>query len=746
MTQDSFHKLEILFHELITLSPTDRLNRIQELSNIDAQNAAKLKSMFDSITHEPDFLDPSAAQLQTPIPVQIPVDGSVLLSGRYTIIECIGFGGSSTVFRARSTNPARDVAIKMLRFGLNSPQARNRFEVESKSLAKLTHPHIAHIYETGVYTHDQARIPWIAMELIPDSKTITDHIRSNQLSEQHRIELFIRVCEAIQAAHLAGVLHLDLNSSNILTDSHGYPKIIDFGLTGLVYSTSSKTTTYVGTRLSMAPEQTIYSSIPFDERTDIYALGLLLTEILTGHQLQAFPNQSDESARKLIALGKSREQLLALNTIPESYRPLIDKMLRVNPKDRYQSVAVLLEHFQTTKATTPPKFTGIKTLAFTALLLLAIGLYLRKPSHSSSPQPINTLALPPQIAIDISSDNPRNNKFSPNNSRVITGISDALDSDTQIDPIDAAELHATLADNYRISGQYDQAINQYNQAIELLTQSGTIEDRNWTLLSFADMLIFLGKAEDAERRLEQIDRGINSTPLFLLDLGIAETKIHIANNQPDRAINQLVYTLPFLNSIHPENNQARVDRMITASNLMAQTGQSSESLRMLYKAKSFVSNKFPPQSASMAFIQVEIANAQFDPATPSTILPAKNNILSAIAIFEADDDQFHALWASRQLGNIYLASGDPLNAFKRYKHAETQLQQILGQDHHETILCRAYQELAQIAIGSNTQAHTRNLNTAIRSLTDILGPNHPVIQSLQTARQRIINQAAPDAP
>lgn len=187
MNNDQFKQLEALFHELSELSETERAHRINELAKTDPDRAAKLTSMFESITHDPDFLDPSSINLQIPIPTQIPVDGTTVLAGRYTIAECIGVGGSSTVFRAQATNPDRDVAIKMLRLGLSSRNARDRFDQESRALARLTHPHIAHIYETGVYTDDDTNIPWIAMELIQGSSTIMEHVKTNSMDQDQRI-------------------------------------------------------------------------------------------------------------------------------------------------------------------------------------------------------------------------------------------------------------------------------------------------------------------------------------------------------------------------------------------------------------------------------------------------------------------------------------------------------------------------------------------------------------------------------
>ncbi len=750
MNQDSFKQLEALFHELNNLSPTDRTARLEELSKSDSDKSTKLQSMFALITRDPDFLDPSAIEERIPIPVQIPVDGTVILADRYTIIECIGLGGSSTVFRAKATSPDRDVAIKMLRFGLSSQHARDRFDQESKALATLTHPHIAHIYQTGVYTDDDARIPWIAMELIHGSCTIMNHITKNNLDETQRVRLFTQVCEAIQAAHQSDVLHLDLNASNILIDSHGYPKIIDFGLAGLIYSTRPKNLASIGTRTSMAPEQTLYSSTPFDQRTDIYALGLMFIEILTGHQLQAFVGQTDEQTRHLIAMGKARELLTELDNLPEQYRIIIDNMIRVDPDDRYASVDGVLEQLREPLPSSKSRIPNLITATLVAAVLIFAGLIFSSRNNTRDTRTLtntpNAIALSPELAIDLSSENPRNTSHSLAQDRIIDEISSSLDHNNSINPTDAIKLHSTLAGTHQIAGRYKEAISQYRKTISLLSSPSDTPDRNWTLLSLADMQIFLGRTRQAEESLAKIDRVEKLDPLFLLDLGIAETKVHISLNERVKARRQIEYTMSFLAMLPPESIQDRIERMISLGELLSEAGQSDASLTLLYDAKHLAENSFFKPNASQALAEVAIANVLFDSSSPETFGVAKKFILNAVLTFEAIDDQFHASWASRQLGNIYLALGDPQSALGFYTNAETSLTSLLGQDHHETIVCRAYCQLANIALASDYSFYAKAFTKSIDTLNSLLGREHPIIRSLKESENLIYSKYIPQDP
>lgn len=740
MNEDSFKHLESLFHELNDLPIQDRADRLNELDAIDPSKADALRSLLSAATIHPEFLNAERIHKKFPAMIEIAIDGSTVLADRYTILELIGIGGSSTVFCAQATNPDRKVAIKMLRFGLHSERARDRFDEESKSLAKLTHPHIAHIYETGIYTQDDICVPWIAMELIPHSRTIIEYIKANSPSEEQRIELFRQVCHAIQAAHELGVLHLDLNASNILIDSHGYPKIIDFGLAGLEYSTASphnnKAERHIGTRYSMAPEQTIYDTIPFDERTDIYALGLLFTEMLTGHRLQAFHGLDDKSARKQIAIGKAREQLASIKSMSEQLSSLIDSMLRVDPSDRLSSVAEILNHFDAPHAVKNSRYTFKPIASIVLLTTLVVVLILSYQPSQESPAS-NEISLPSDIAIQIANQNPRTNKFSPNQASIIKGLSIALETDNHLDIKESAELHAQLADNSRVSGSYELAIVHYQKAIDLLDQAKLKGDRNWMILSLTDLLLFLGKAEIAKQTLIQVDRTHQASPLFLLDLGIAETQIHLLLNQHDKANNQLQYTMSFLQQLAPEQTENRIDRMRIMSDIYINIGLKNEAINLLIQAKALTTTQTIDQGPAAALIDIAIANAQFDRNKPSSIQLAETTIQKAIVMFEDSNDLFHAQWARRQLGAMHLAIGNAREAVRLFTHAESQLTIILGENHHETLVCRAYRELGSISLEADSQSHLQAFNNTLHLLINILGTEHPIVSSLRDIQLQI---------
>lgn len=744
MNHDSFKHIESLFHELSELDAHASNERLNTLSETDPSKAQSLRVLLGSITEHPSFLDPSAVDAMTPASVDIPLDGTVILGDRYTLVERIGVGGSSTVFRAHASDPKRDVAIKMLRIGFDSQQIRDRFALESHALASLTHPHIAHVYQTGVHVCNGIQVPWIAMELISGSQTIIDYANTNALDPNARIDLFMKVCEAVQGAHQSGVLHLDLNASNILIDAHGYPKIIDFGLFGILNSLSRKTPIHVGTRISMAPEQTIFQSGAFDERTDIYALGLLLTELLTGTQLQRFPGVSTEHALRLIALGKARELLSEVSQIPRPLSDTIDTSIRVNPDDRYQSITELLHAIQhgrvsIEKASKPRRKTSLQLVGVLAALALASLLFvqLQRPrpvetSESQSDTSEETISIPRQLAIDLTSQNPRTSQYSPRQSEILEGVGSIVESDPAQTPEEQADLLAKLADRHRVSGDYDKAIEYYQKSIQLLKESNLPADYNWVLLSLIQTHIFLEHIDQAQHALELVDRTTNLSLLFRVDLSLAESAVHVAMNRREEAIRQAKYTETLINELKVEDERVRIERLLNLATVYEASAEYRSAASTLRNAKTIAQKAGAPSSVEIALINLKIGINDAPDATPDSLDQVIDQIQRAVVRLMESGDGFHAAWGLRQLGNVQLRSGQFNRAADSYSKSHAHMVRLLGDDHHESISCRAYELIARHANGDDSPALRDEFTNTLSQLSHTLGQNHSMIRSLQS--------------
>src|SRR6185503_12802797 len=223
--------------------------------------------------------------------------GSQLTEGPGTVIGCykllqkIGEGGMGVVYMAEQRDPViRKVALKIIKLGMDTKNVIARFEAERQALALMDHPNIAKVLEAGA---TETGRPYFVMELVRGIK-ITDYCDQNNISTEERLKLFTQICQAIQHAHQKGTIHRDIKPSNILVTvsepgSPGTPKVIDFGIAKATTDQRLTDKTvftafeqFIGTPTYMSPEQAMMTARDVDTRADIYALGVLLYELLTG--------------------------------------------------------------------------------------------------------------------------------------------------------------------------------------------------------------------------------------------------------------------------------------------------------------------------------------------------------------------------------------------------------------------------------------------------------------------------------
>jgi serine/threonine protein kinase len=280
------HDVEILA-EALRLPPAERMEYLDRACSKDTALCRKVQALLEAHEQAGDFLgEPAPGLALTRAGYEKPGD----VIGRYTLLRQIGEGGCGVVFMAEQGEPVRRcVALKVVKPGMDTKSVIVRFEVERQALALMDHPSIAHVFDAGTTQHGR---PFFVMELLTGIK-ITDYCDRNSLTASDRLGLFIQVCDAVQHAHQKGVIHRDIKPSNVLVatgaDGKAWPKIIDFGIakaiTGLQLTDNTLFTAaemLIGTPAYMSPEQADLASVDVDTRTDIYSLGVLLYELLTG--------------------------------------------------------------------------------------------------------------------------------------------------------------------------------------------------------------------------------------------------------------------------------------------------------------------------------------------------------------------------------------------------------------------------------------------------------------------------------
>lgn len=265
--------------------------------------------------------------------------------GRYRILRLIGEGGMGIVYEAEQEKPHRAVALKVIKPGVATLERMRRFEKEADVLARLQHPGIAQIFEAGTADAGQGPQPYFAMEMIR-GRTLTEHARAAHLDVRARLALLAKICDAVEHAHAHGVIHRDLKPANILVDEHGQPKILDFGVARATDSDVQATMLtdagqIVGTLPYMSPEQVAADPAGIDARSDVYALGVVLYELLADRLPYDVHRKMIHEAVRVIR----EEEPTVLSAIARGLRgdveTIVGKALEKDRSRRYQSAADL---------------------------------------------------------------------------------------------------------------------------------------------------------------------------------------------------------------------------------------------------------------------------------------------------------------------------------------------------------------------------------------------------------------------
>ncbi len=303
-SSDRWSQISALFDELVELDRDDRNRRLAQIALLDSGLADEVRALLEADEENGGLLDGSAVAAVPEVLSRetetMPVDG---MAGPYRLLHLLGEGGMGVVWLAERTDGAYElqVAVKVLKRGMDTHAILRRFLQERRILARLQHNHIVRLVDGGMSSDGR---PFYVMDFV-DGKPITAYANGIALDLRGRVALLVKVAEAVSYAHSQLIVHRDLKPSNVLVDNQGEPRVLDFGIAKLIEESGEQTATGTGMRVLSpayaAPEQILGEAIT--TATDVYALGLMLCELLTGQ----LPRQRRGATPAQLALDASQE-------------------------------------------------------------------------------------------------------------------------------------------------------------------------------------------------------------------------------------------------------------------------------------------------------------------------------------------------------------------------------------------------------------------------------------------------------
>src|SRR5271170_2800261 len=739
-----------LFTEAMQLPVERRSAFLVTACGGDAELRANVEALLKAHQESGEFLEraPEEIKAQT----RVPGEKSGDWIGRYKLLQQIGEGGFGVVFMAEQEEPIRrKVAIKIVKPGMDTKTVVARFEAERQALALMDHPNIAKVLDAGA---TESGRPYFVMELVHGIK-ITEYCDKNSLSTEERLKIFVQVCQAVQHAHQKGIIHRDIKPSNILvnttTEGEAFPVVIDFGIAKATNNQPLTDKTLftafdmlIGTPAYMSPEQAALTNVDVDTRTDIYSLGVLLYELLTGstpfsagellnagldevrrvireqEPVRPSTRLSKMTAADLTSIAQHRksEPPKLIRSVCGDLDWIAMKALEKDPGRRYATahgLALDIQHFLTDDVVSarPPsaayklqKAIRRNKLAFTTAGLVTAALLLGlaasiwqavRATHAekrvTAERDAKEQALKDAEAIStfltevFQSPDPARDGRTIAVAEMLDRATKKLETTVTNQPDRRVKLQATLGATYQALGLYPEAISLQEKVLAY---------------------------QRPTRGPEQLDTLTAMTVL---------ARTYYDTGRLDEALKLREEALPLSRRILDPKNPSTLLAMNDLAVSYYSTGRKDEALKMHEEVLSLSRTVLGPEHPNTLFAMNDLAATYFNTGRNDEALKMQEEVLS-LSRTVLGLEHPETLVAMNNLAVTYLAVGRKDEALKLSEELLPLERKVFGPEHSKTLTAMNNLAAAYFAVGSKDEA----LKMREESLTlcrKVLGPDHP---------------------
>jgi serine/threonine protein kinase/tetratricopeptide (TPR) repeat protein len=669
--------------------------------------------------------------------------------GRYKLLQEIGEGGFGTVWMAEQIEPvSRRVALKIIKLGMETREVIARFEAERQALAMMDHPNIAKVFDAGATEKGR---PFFVMELVRGIP-ITRFCDERQLGTRERLELFADVCAAINHAHQKGVIHRDIKPNNVLVTLHGekpLPKVIDFGIAKATQGKLTDKTLFtrfeqfIGTPVYMSPEQAALSSLDVDTRTDIYGLGILLYELLTGRppfDAKTLAAAGYDEMRRIIrdveppkpssrlstAAGNERDLLAKARHLPpeklhRSVEPDLDwivmKAIEKDRTRRYETangLALDIQRFLADEpvSATPPsaaykfrKFArrhkaALRVAAVIAALLIAativsswLAVRARDAEKLANERLKNSEATAAFLEEVFQSPDPAKDARKITMVEALARAQAKLDKGLASQPELRAELQFTLGKTYRALGLFREAI-EVEESCRSYYESKYGQENVQTLRAMNNLAMSYHEAgrETESARLSELVYHLRrkilgpEDPDTLMAMNNFATSL-LDRNQAQDALRLLEELLPLVRKVHGPESPEVVNNLINTASAYDHLQRDREAMELKEKALALSKKVYGREDPTTLLTMSNLANSYNTSRRGPEALDLRDQVLTLRKRLLGPEHS-ETLQAMNNLASSYDEAGETQRALDLQEKAVRGCQDSLGAEHRITLSAR----------------------------------------------------------